>query len=188
MAISCTRRDEARESLDYYATPPRAVKELLKLEAFSRDIWEPCCGGGHISKELIAQGYHVFSTDIADHGYGIPGIDFLAERDLVDTDIITNPPYTQAQAFVEHALKMVTRGHKVAMFLRLVFLETQARKELFQKFPPIRVHVSSVRLGCAKNGEFKCRPDGELYYPSSVAYAWFIWEAGYKGPTIIDWF
>lgn len=74
------------------------------------------------------------------------------------------------------------------MFLRLVFLETQARKVLFDRSPPARVHIASQRYGCAKNGEFKVRPNGELYYPSSVAYAWFVWEAGYKGPATIDWF
>lgn len=181
-------RRRSRKSRLLRDPSPRAVKELLKLETFSHDIWEPCCGGGHISEELLAQGYNVLSTDLADHGYGQAGVDFLAWTDQVQADIVTNPPYIQAQAFIEHALSIVGPGCKVAMFLRLVFLETQARKELFEKYPPIRVHVSSVRLGCAKNGEFKVRPDGELYYPSSVAYAWFIWEAGYRGPTIIDWF
>jgi len=160
----------------------------LKLETFSPDIWEPCCGGGHISEELAAHGYRVWSTDIADHGYGQAGVDFLSYDEELDFDIVTNPPYICAQAFVEHALSLLAPGCKVAMFLRLVFLESQARKELFEKFPPIRVHVSSDRLGCAKNGDFKLRPNGELYYPSSVAYAWFVWEAGYKGSTIIDWF
>lgn len=138
--------------------PPRAVEELLKLEQFSPKIWEPCCGGGHISETLIAHGYDVRSTDIADHGYGLPGIDFLAQKTPIGMDIVTNPPYIQAQAFVEHALSLLTEGHKAAMFLRLVFLETQARKTLFDRSPPARVHISSQRLGCAKNGEFKVRP------------------------------
>lgn len=34
---------------------------------------------------------------------------------------------------------------------------------------------------CAKNGEF------EKYSSSAVAYAWFIWEKGYKGNPIIKW-
>lgn len=103
-------------------------------------------------------------------------------------DIITNPPYVQAQAFVEHALSALAEGRKAAMFLRLVFLETQARKALFDRAPSARVHISSQRLGCAKNGAFKVRPNGELYYPSSVAYAWFVWETGWRGQTTIDWF
>jgi chromosomal replication initiation ATPase DnaA len=32
-------------------------------------------------------------------------------------DIITNPPYSKAQEFVEQALKMIDEGRKVAMFL-----------------------------------------------------------------------
>ena len=188
MGTSFFRRGDDCPEYDFYATPPRAVEELLKLEQFSPKIWEPCCGGGHISETLIAYGYDVRSTDIADHGYGQPGVDFLTQKTPIGMDIVTNPPYVQAQAFVEHALSLLTEGHKAAMFLRLVFLETQARKTLFDRSPPARVHISSQRLGCAKNGEFKVRPNGELYYPSSVAYAWFVWEAGHQGPTTIDWF
>lgn len=32
---------EEREAFDYYATDPRAVEMLLKLEQFSPVIWEP---------------------------------------------------------------------------------------------------------------------------------------------------
>ena len=35
---------EEREAFDYYATDPRAVEMLLKLEQFSPVIWEPACG------------------------------------------------------------------------------------------------------------------------------------------------
>ena len=37
-----------REINDYYATPPRATKELLKLEKFYDNILEPYCGEGGI--------------------------------------------------------------------------------------------------------------------------------------------
>ena len=149
--------------------PPRAVEELLKLECFSENIWEPCCGGGHISEVLIKHGYRVQSTDLTDHGYGRFGVDFLTQSEPVDADIITNPPYVQAQAFVEHAISLLTEGHKAAMFLRLVFL-------------------ARARFGCAKNGEFKVRPNGELYYPSSVDYAWLVWEYGFTESPALHWF
>ena len=187
MSTAFFRRKDDCPEFDYYATP-RAVDELLKLERFSPNIWEPCCGGVHISETLLAYGYKVRSTDIADHGYGQPGVDFLKQLAPIEEDIITNPAYVQAQGFVEHALSRLTEGHKVAMFLRLSFLEGQARRRLFDRYPPIRVHLSSQRFGCAPNGEFKVRPSGELYWPSAVAYAWFIWEAGYRGPVTIDWF
>lgn len=35
-----------RESMDYYATDPKAVEELLKREQFNAHILEPACGGG----------------------------------------------------------------------------------------------------------------------------------------------
>lgn len=168
--------------------PPRAVEGLLALEKFSNEIWEPCCGGGHISEVLKASGYSVKSTDLIDHGYGQSGIDFLKQTTPVSVDIVTNPPYIQAQVFVEHALSLLTEGHKIAMFLRLAFLETSSRRRLFDKYPPARIYVASSRLGCAKNGKFKVRPSNELYCPSAVMYAWFIWEKDFSGPPRLYWF
>ena len=188
MGTSFFRRGPDCPEHDFYATPPRAVEELLKLEHFSENVWEPCCGGGHISEVLIKHGHKVLSTDLIDHGFGCPGVDFLAQSEPVDADIITNPPYVQAQAFAEHAISLLTDGHKAAMFLRLVFLATQARRPLFDKHPPARVYVASARFGCAKNGEFKVRPNGELYYPSSVDYAWLIWEHDYTRAPTLHWF
>ena len=46
-------------------------------------------------------------------------------------------------------------GTKVAMFLKLTFLESKARRELFERYPPKVVYVSSSRLQCAKNGDFE---------------------------------
>lgn len=63
----------------------------------------------------------------------------------------------------------------------ITILEGQARKKLFEKYPPKVVYVSSARLQCAKNGEF------DKYGNNAQAYAWFVWEKGYKGDTIIKW-
>ena len=46
------RSDKERADNDYYATDPRAVEMLLELEDFSKNILEPACGEGHISKVL----------------------------------------------------------------------------------------------------------------------------------------
>lgn len=183
-----TRANKDRAKYDFYATPARAVEGLLAAEQFTNTVWEPCCGGGHISEVLRQHGYDVRSTDLIDHGYGQTGIDFLAQTEPVAIDIITNPPYIQAQTFVEHALSLLAPGRKVAMFLRLVFLESSSRRALFEKHPPARVYVASARLGCAKNGEFRKKADGELFYPSAVAYAWFVWEKGFTGLPTLHWF
>lgn len=127
---------EERETNDYYATEPKALELLLEKEEFSENIWECACGEGHLSKVLKNHGHKVFSTDLIDRGYGLGGIDFLQWDSPYDGDIITNPPYRYALEFVEKALEVVTDGHKVAMFLKLQFLEGKARRAFFEKAPP----------------------------------------------------
>lgn len=83
------------------------------------------------------------------------------------------------------ALELTEDGNKVCMFLKLTFLESKARKELFEKYPPKTVYVSASRLQCAKNGDFATYGKGVA---TAVAYAWYVWEKGYTGDTIIKWF
>ena len=171
-----------REVNDYYATEPKAAEWLLKLETFNNPILEPSCGEGHISKALIDGGYNVISRDLINRGYGEVA-DFLSDDNTEwDGDIITNPPYKYAQEFVEKALRIIPDGHKVAMFLRVQFMEGKRRRELFNVMPPKRIWISSSRLKCAKNGEF------DKFSSSATAYAWFVWEKGFQGDTIIKWF
>jgi hypothetical protein len=177
--------DKEREINDYYATEPRALELLLDLEDFNTWIWEPACGEGHLSKVLKNRCYLVHSSDLVDRGYGSSGVDFLKCQHPFHGDIITNPPYKYAQQFVEHALELIPEGNRVAMFLKIQFLEGKARRELFNKYPPKVIYVASSRLLCAKNGEFeKMRQGGG----SAVAYAWFIWQKGFKGETVVRWF
>lgn len=181
-----------REGNDYYATDPKAVRLLLEVEDFSDRILEPCCGGGHLSKEMERLGKAVVSYDIVDRGYGEIK-DFFTVTEW-DGDIITNPPYKMAVEFISHALQIVKEGSKVAFFLKLQFLEGKRRKSFFLENPPRRVWVSSGRLICAKNGMFAPEVDGkrvskEGYISSSaVAYAWFVWVKGFKGHPEIHWF
>lgn len=178
--------DAERETNDYYATEPAATKSLLKLETLNRKIKEPACGGGHMSEVLIAAGHEVESSDLIDRGYGDTGIDFLSYDNILPWpgDIVTNPPYKYAEEFVVKALSLVQPGAKVCFFLKLLFLEGLKRKSLFQKYPPVRIWVSSRRLLCAKNGEFDKKENDSR----AVAYAWFIWEKGFAGDPVIKWF
>lgn len=58
--------DTEREENDFYETPKIATEMLCELETFSKDILEPACGTGDISKVLEEQRY----TPCFD-GYGI---------------------------------------------------------------------------------------------------------------------
>lgn len=70
------------------------------------------------------------------------------------------------------------------MFLKVQFLEGKERKKLFLNYPPKYIYVSSSRILCAKNAEFERMKQGG---GSAVAYAWYVWEKGYKGNTILKW-
>lgn len=160
---------------------------MLKIEDFNKndEIWECACGQGHLSEVFLHNGYRVKSTDLIFRGYGKGNIDFLQFNEKYDGNIITNPPYKYAKEFVEHALNIVNDGNKIALFLKVQFLEGKARKKLFKNNPPKKIWISSSRLLCAKNAKFDEMKAGG---GSAVAYAWFIWEKGYKGQTVIDWF
>lgn len=177
-----THSSRDRQNEDYYATDPEALKMLLDIETFSHKIWEPSCGEGHLSKPLIEAGFDVKSTDLVDRGFG-EVLDFFQCDGTNDRDIITNPPYKYATEYTVHALNLLREGGKLALFLKLTFLEGKSRRiALFDKSPPIRVWVSSTRIHCGLNGEF-AKERG-----SAVSYAWFIWEKGFTGKTTIGWF
>ena len=134
--------EEERQRDDYYATDPKAVEILLENEQFSPHVWECACGEGHMSDILKARGYDVKSSDLIDRGYpGTERTNFLTidKKDLlheIPRDIITNPPYKYAKEFVEKAIDVSEYGTKIAMFLKLTFLESKGRRSLFEGCPP----------------------------------------------------
>ena len=69
-----------RECNDFYATDPKALEELLKVEKFSPNVWECACGQGHLAKVLENHGYNVKSTDLIDRGYGEETLIFLTVK------------------------------------------------------------------------------------------------------------
>ena len=174
-----------RESNDFYATEPRAVKKLLSVlkrdgVRLSDPLWEPACGQGHISQVLDEAGYEVRSTDLIDRGYGSV-LNFLECEELWRGDIITNPPFKLSVEFIRKALSLVGVGKRVIFFQRLNFLESAKRFALFQEFPIQYVYVHASRVGTAMGGDF------ERYHAKSMAYAWYVWKRGYDGHTVMRW-
>ena len=178
---------EDRQEEDYYATHPIATKLLLEVEPDLSEILEPCVGQGHLAEGFREVGKLKAVSDLVDRGYYPEGvqfeysIDYLKLDKVWSGDIVTNPPYKHAKEFVEYAIEHIEEGRKVCMFLKVTFLEGKARKEMFKKYPPKVIYVCSGRVPCAKNGDF------DKYPSSAVAYAWFVWEKGYKGDTVVKW-
>lgn len=172
---------EDRQTEDYYATDPIAAEWLMQIEKLDHNIWECACGGGHLAKAFSDKGYNVRSTDLIYRNYGTGGVNFLECTEPYNGDIITNPPYRYAEEFIKHGLELIPDGNKVCMLLKVQFLEGKARQKMFKKFPPKTVWVSSSRIKHGINGNF-------TKANSMMAIAWYVWEKGYKGDTVIKWF
>lgn len=125
-----------REENDFYATEPKATELLLEKEVFNKNILEPCAGMGHIRDVLVSHGYDVTATDLI-----YRGVDNIKQEDVFNIkefngDIITNPPYKIALPILKHCLDIIPDGNKVAMFLKVLFLEGKERKRFFEENPP----------------------------------------------------
>jgi hypothetical protein len=167
---------EGRPEHDFYPTPLIATYSLLDREVFEGTVWECACGDGAISK-ILEKEHDVISTDLIYRGYGDGGIDFL-KTDRKASNIITNPPYKYATEFAEHALKSTDK--KVALLLKVQFLEGIKRYDFFKNSPLKKVYVFSRRIHFSRNGE-------KLSNHSMMCFSWFVWEHGYEGEPIIDW-
>ena len=178
-------RHHERHPDDYYKTPPACTDALLVRESFGIHIHEPACGDGAISRVLESRNHVVYSHDMIYRGYGAggPSFDFLARKDppVVWCDLVTNPPYALADEFVLHAHAL--RYGKIALLLRLAWLEGEKRRQtVFAKHPPIRVHVFSARQTLWKGDDPAARTTGGM-----AAYAWFVWEPGFRGDPTLHW-
>lgn len=178
-----SRRLRNKKEMDFYPTPSWATRALVENESFRGPIWEPACGDGAMVKELKKRNL-VHGSDLHNHGYG-DGVrskaDFLKATTMRHgcVNIATNPPYSCADEFVLHALKLCPR--KVVFLLRLSFLEGIWRqRNLFKHYPPARLWIFSERITFYRKGA-KRKGSGTL------AYAWFIWEKNHQGPTEIKW-
>lgn len=177
-----------RHENDFYATDPIAIDNLLSVFDIDKNIYEPACGQGHLAKRLQELNYNVYSSDLVNRGFGTPNIDFLHLTELPNkeiTTILTNPPYKYATEFVLKSLELLPTNGYCIMFLKTTFLETKKRYDkLFSTQPPKYIFQFVKRVLCAKNADFQKAIDGG---GSAVSYAWFVWQKGFNGDTILRW-
>lgn len=172
----------AERGHDLYETPEVATRALLSVEAFNKHVWEPAVGRRRMSRVLDDYGYDVRGTDIVDYDtkWQSETQDFLkVDPDWrLAHDIITNPPYKDAHAFVRHALKFRV---KVAMLLRLAFYESERRRDILEDAGLARIHCFRKRLPMMHRDGWEGRKAN-----SGMAFARFVWEPGHIGATAID--
>lgn len=122
-----------RRELDYYPTPSEVTIALMlflkeRYEIRSMSCHEPACGDGRMSEILKQYFKTVISTDIRETGYGEGGVDYLIDKGRGCTCVITNPPFSDSQAFIEKAL---SESKIVAMLLKSQYWHSSKRRLLF---------------------------------------------------------
>jgi len=110
---------------DDFQTPKEALYPLIPYLKKEWLIWECACGDGTLCDALNEFGFNVLATDI------IQGIDFLRWKPKKFDCIITNPPYSIKEKFLERCYDL---KKPFALLLPLTTFETKKRQSLFKKY------------------------------------------------------
>lgn len=157
--MSSTNRGAVRRANDFYSTPEPAFKPLIPHLKGGVEFWEPACGDRRLINWLNEAGHTADGNDLAN------GYDFLKDN-TVRGVIITNPPFSLALEFCEHARR---HAPEVLMLLRLNFLGSQKRHDWWKRNEPNALFVLSDRPDFTGGGGDSCE------------YAWFAWGCRYSG-------
>ena len=180
--MSATNRGYFRHRLDQYATPQSALDSIFPV-FFSLyrggALLEPSCGAGNVIDYLsrampeagpwlgvevdkrFAEGWDELAGDqrIIDD---FLTVDFGAKRWAF---VVGNPPYKEAEAFVRKCFELLEEETGRLLFLlRLNFLGSQKRRQLFADLPLAHVFVLSKRPSFTNGGT------------DATEYAWFLWD------------
>lgn len=119
---------------DHYQTPDEALYPLLRTIRYhtscfasgSANVYDPACGARNIVRFFQNLGYASYGSDI------LEGADFFEIKEMIPRMdmIITNPPYSLKDRFLEHALSFKI---PVAFLMNLNSLGTARRQKIFQK-------------------------------------------------------
>ncbi|MEO1067139.1 MAG: SAM-dependent methyltransferase [Pseudomonadota bacterium] len=176
-----TRSKEERGD-DFNQTVIECTRVLLGRERFERRVLEPACGLGALVEPLLEVGYDVDFTDLRDRGYVSPdGVsqevgDFLKSRcpdERKGINIITNPPYAIANAFIRHALEEY-RPRKMAMLLPWDYFmgaDDEDRQFIMEYWPPATLLALKRRPPRMHAENWEGQKSGE-----TKNFAWFIWK------------
>lgn len=108
---------------DDFQTPPIALAPLLPYLKKDWHIWECAVGKGNLSIALMNEGFKVTSSDKEKN--------FLAWSPPKFDCIITNPPYSLKENFLERCYQL---RKPFALLMPLTALEGKKRQVLYKKY------------------------------------------------------
>lgn len=166
---SGSRTSTAHIENDAYPTPAPFTEALIRRYQLPERLWEPASGAGWMATVLQAHGFRVTATDIS------TGDDFLTCDPRSVDAIVTNPPYSLADAFIERALSLAP---VVAMLLPVKNLAGQQRyQRVWHVHPPaVIIHFC---------GRMNIPADEAIGVSHNYAFnhAWVVWEDSHRGPA-----
>lgn len=169
---------------NFFPTPYEATRAILRIlttpgagplhwpDLEEWEWWEPACGEGHICRVLAERTPgRIFATDLADRGFGVPGVNFLESgwpngANPARTVIFTNPPYDRwvCAAFIRHAIETL-KAARVCMLLKATYWHADERQALFAECPPAAIYPLTWRLDFTGGGS------------PALETAWMVWDA-----------
>ena len=121
--MSATNRGTVRNAQDFYASPKEAFEPMLPfIKQLEVPVWEPACGDGRLCQWMNECSLGAQGNDVMIDGYN------FIEDDHFYPCIITNPPFSLAFEFCQHAIR---HANHVFLLLRLNFLASKKRREWF---------------------------------------------------------
>ncbi|MEE8658871.1 hypothetical protein CGLAMM_07345 [Acetobacteraceae bacterium EV16G] len=168
---------------DWYVEPPGVIEALLEVESpFIGRVMDPCCGRGTIPLTYADTPRHtakMVTSDIVKRWDDVLELAPYATslpRWRPDS-VITNPPFREAQAFIECALENTT--DRVCVLLPLNFLGSEKRYLFFKTRPLARIWHLVPRISMLP-GDMPPRGSG------MTEYAWFVFQHAHTGSCIFQ--
>lgn len=134
MSAQGIRSAEERISEDDYVTPPEPIETLLELTSLVEPVMDPCCGHGEILKCLERLGFDdLMGNEINEARARVAALRMpnavITCSDLrqlkrgslakLPKTILTNPPYKGLFDFIDACMRLLPKGGRLLMLLRL---------------------------------------------------------------------
>lgn len=171
-----------RDRHEHYVEPHWCDDRLFAIETFETSVWDPACGFGRIPEAANRAGLIGLGTDVVNRGWHgqRTQFDFLQSVAPLSENIVCNPPFNIAGAFIRHAVEM-EGVKKVAMIFPTARLNAA---KWIEELPLARVWLMTPRPSMPPGHMIA---GGEKPSGGKVDFCWIIFTKGRVGPADIRW-
>lgn len=171
-----------RHPEDFYVEPEWCSRRLFEEVLFDGSVLDPACGLGRVVESAHKCGLVAFGADIIARSPICRAEENFFHKCYKVENIVSNPPFSVAEAFTRHALQSVM--YKLALLLPSKWLYGYKRS-LWLETTPLRTVLALAPRPSMPPGHVIAAgidPGGGRY-----DFAWFIWEIGYRGRPELSW-